>query len=63
MGAGAVDRLAYEVLEGAGPVALFCGGRFTTRSYWRRNVEVLEPSKYKGLQAATAAAVRAKYPR
>ena len=28
-----------------------------------RNVEVLEPSKYKGLQAATAAAVRAKYPR
>ncbi|MBM3684622.1 MAG: alpha/beta hydrolase [Actinobacteria bacterium] len=41
MGAGAVDRLAYEVLEGRGPVALFCGGRFTTRSYWRRNVEVL----------------------
>lgn len=28
-----------------------------------RNVEVLEPSKYKGLQAATAAAVRAKYPK
>jgi proteasome accessory factor C len=28
-----------------------------------RNVEVLEPSKYKGLQSATAAAVRAKYPR
>jgi pimeloyl-ACP methyl ester carboxylesterase len=41
MGDGAVDRLAYEVLEGTGPVALFCGGRFTTRSYWRRNVEVL----------------------
>lgn len=28
-----------------------------------RNVEVLEPSKYKGLQAATAATVRAKYPK
>lgn len=34
-------RLAYEVVAGDGPVALFLGGRYTTRSYWRRNIEVL----------------------
>ncbi len=34
-------HLAHVVFDGDGPVTFFLGGRYTTRSYWKRNTDVL----------------------